>query len=57
MTDDSFEPHSFESLHAELEQRTLIADVTSRLHREFAGVFGVETIERVVGRPPNWRER
>jgi protein-tyrosine-phosphatase len=31
-----------------LETRTLVQRVAAGLHREFAGVFGVETIERVV---------
>ena len=31
-----------------LETRTLVQRVAAGLHREFAGVFGVETIEQVV---------
>jgi arsenate reductase (thioredoxin) len=37
-----------DDLHRLLEIRTLVQRVTAGLHREFAGVFGVETIERVV---------
>jgi protein-tyrosine-phosphatase len=39
---------SSNQLHAELDAHLLNSGVASRLHREFAGIFGIETIGSVV---------
>lgn len=40
--------HALDQITCELETRTVIDHAALRLHREFTGVFGTETIERLV---------